>query len=534
MLARQVLTSSVAVTLPGTLLLGGVTLYLLAVLGSVDRQLAEITRSLEATRELHLAVSRAESRLRAFLLGGDSRTRAEFDQWIVVAETQLASCASAPCHGASRTPREMAALLSPAVERLKRDGRSILEGRRGDGGAARAAVETVDPLIAGIDRELDRMASGLIRRVEDSGRRVDSARRWASLLTALLTVAIVLTAGGVAVAVARRIVRPVRELLVGTRRIIAGDWRYRVLVGRSGEVAELASSFNTMMAELCDYRERLEEYNRTLEQRVDERSNELRRIERVLEQSERLAAVGRLAADVAHQLNNPLTSLVMNAGLLMEEAGADSPLGAHLRRITGDAYRCSHLIDELRLFASPSVLHTAPSSVHAVVERALSLAGRELAARGVRVKLDLDPDVPEVVWDAEQILHVLVSLCMNAAEAMPDGGLLRVHVRHVAEWLTIEIRDTGSGIRAEHHPRIFDPFFTTRPDRSGLGLSISSRIVHDHGGHMEVHSRTRDESREIDEAGTTVRIVLPIAAAPDADEMRESGCGQVEEFDGCA
>jgi len=99
---------------------------------------------------------------------------------------------------------------------------------------------------------------------------------------------------------------------------------------------------------------------------------------------------------------------------------------------------------------------------------------------------------------------------MNAAQAMPDGGLLRLRVRHVGGWLTIEIRDTGSGIAVEHRRRIFDPFFTTRPDGSGLGLSISHRIVDEHGGKIEVQSRTRDESREPGDAGTTVRIVLPM------------------------
>jgi len=99
---------------------------------------------------------------------------------------------------------------------------------------------------------------------------------------------------------------------------------------------------------------------------------------------------------------------------------------------------------------------------------------------------------------------------MNAAQAMPDGGQLRLRVRHAGGWLTIEIRDTGSGIAVEHRRRIFDPFFTTRPDGSGLGLSISHRIVDEHGGKIEVQSRTRDESREPGDAGTTVRIVLPM------------------------
>ncbi len=511
MLARQFLTGVLAVTLPGALVLGAVALYALALLGTVSTQLAEITLSLEATRGLHLAVSRAETRLGRHLLGGAPGTRAEFEAWIRVAENGLASCAAAPCHGASRTPREMATLLTPAIEWLKREGRAILEGARGGDATARAAIEPVGPLIAGVDRELERMASGLLRRVEDLGRQVHAVRRWAAMLTTSLTVAIVLAAGGVAVALARRIARPLRELLVGTRRVMTGDWQYRVSAGRSGEVAELASSFNTMMGELCHHRERLEQANRTLEERVQERSEELRRIERALGEAERLASLGRLAAAVAHLLNNPLTSILMTASLLMEETGGDAPLAKDLRKIAADASRCAHLIDELRLFADPSVPRKAPSSVHAVVERVLSLTGHELAVRGIRVERDLSADLPDVDWDAEQILRVLVSVCMNAAQAMPHGGRLLLRAGRQDGWLSIEVRDSGSGIPAAHRARIFDPFFTTRPDGTGLGLSISSRIVQEHGGRIEVESRTRDEGRE---TGTTVRIVLPIAAAP--------------------
>jgi len=99
---------------------------------------------------------------------------------------------------------------------------------------------------------------------------------------------------------------------------------------------------------------------------------------------------------------------------------------------------------------------------------------------------------------------------MNAAQAMPNGGRLLLRARRQGGWLTIEVRDTGSGIPAAHRAKIFDPFFTTRPDGTGLGLSISCRIVQEHGGRIQVESRTRDEASE---TGTTVRIVLPIAAA---------------------
>jgi signal transduction histidine kinase len=525
-LARQVLTSSLAVALPGTLALGAVTLYVLATLGAVDRQLAEITRSLEATRELQLAVGRAESRRAGSVaLGGGPGERAEFDQWIGVAETQRACCASAACHGASRAPGEMAALLTPAIERLKRDGRSILESGLWVEAAADDSIEGVHSRIRAIDGELNRMSSGLRRRVDDLGRRAASVSRSASVLTASLTVAITVAAAGGAVALARRIARPVGELLVGTRRIMAGDWRYRVPTGAGGEIAELGSSFNAMMGELCDHRERLEEYNRTLERRVDARSNERRRAERAFEQVERLASLGRLAAGVAHRLNNPLTGIVMTAGLLEEEATPGSPLLADLRTIAAEAHRCSHLIDELRRFASPSALHKAPSSVSAVIERARSSTESELAARGVRVERDIAPDIAEVDWDADQIAQVLVSLFMNAVPAMPDGGALRVDARHASGWLAIEILDTGSWLPPAHRPRIFDPFFTTRPDGTGLGLSISQRIVPDHGGTIEVDSRTLDERGGAGDVATTPRIVLPIAAGADSGGTRVPGRG---------
>lgn len=238
---------------------------------------------------------------------------------------------------------------------------------------------------------------------------------------------------------------------------------------------------------------------------------ELRRQREALYQSEKLAAMGKLLAGVGHELNNPLTSILMNANLIMEELGEGFPLYKELKKIDGDAARCKRIIDDLRAFSRHRELQKGRSRVDAVVEQALRTVQHELDLRKIQVEREIEADLPEIMWDSERIAQVLTNVFINAVQVMEKGGRLIVRARREDGWLTLEIRDTGPGIPPEHRSRIFDPFFTTRPNGTGLGLSISYGIVQEHGGRIELESLTPEEVGSAGETGTAVRLVLPVS-----------------------
>ena len=180
----------------------------------------------------------------------------------------------------------------------------------------------------------------------------DAVRRRAWVLTVALTMTIALAGAAAAMLTARRIARPLNDLLLGIRRVMTGDWSHQVRTTAAGEIGELGAAFNAMVREARERRAELEEHTRTLEERVRRRTEELRQKEQALVQSEKLASLGLLAAGVAHELNNPLTSIVMNTHLALEEVGAEAPIRAELRKIDADAGRCRRIVEDLRAFAS--------------------------------------------------------------------------------------------------------------------------------------------------------------------------------------
>ncbi len=510
MLARQLVIGFLAVIIPSTLLLGGVTMYSLISLDRVNRELAQIMRSREAVADLHLTLAQAGAPLGAFLLGGDRRNRERFESLMATAEAKVHSCAEATCHSSTRMPQQLATGLLPAMERLRTEGRLIFEEGPG-GGAAR--VETVRESVSSMRRAVEPMLTAVRERgeglVEDA--RVVRRRVWA--LTLSLTVAIVLAGAMAATVIARRISRPVSDLVRGTRRVMAGDWSYRAGATGAGEIRELASSFNRMVQEIELGRRALEDQNRTLEERVRQRTGELRDKERALARSEKLASVGLLAAGVAHELNNPLTSIVMNVNLMIEDVEDDTGLREGLRRIDADAGRCRRIVDDLRAFARPRQIEKVLGKVEPVVEEAIAVAAHELARHGVRVERDLAADLPPVAWDPDRMVQVLTNLLVNAAHAAGAGAVVVIRARCEQSWLRLEVQDNGPGIAPEHRSKIFDPFFTTKVDGTGLGLSISYGIVDEHGGRIEVESRTREEAGPSDATGTIMRIVMPVGEA---------------------
>jgi len=312
--------------------------------------------------------------------------------------------------------------------------------------------------------------------------------------------------------------RPVKELITGTRRVAAGELNYRLPVHSDDELGDLAASFNKMTAEVAGVQAEIEE-------RVRIKTAELERAHKGLLRSEKLASIGKLAATVAHEINNPLFGILTYARLILREVdrsdlAAKEELSDQLRTIERESRRCGDLVKNLLTFARQAPSHRDAHEVKTVVERAVSLVRHKLDMQSIELDLQF-ADAPPVFCDAGQIQQVILILLVNAAEAMPQGGRLTVatEVESSGEAVRIRARDTGSGIPADVLPQIFDPFFTTKEDqqRTGLGLAVARSIVEQHGGEISVHS--------VQGEGTEFAVSLPVAALAAAGVAGMEGPG---------
>jgi two-component system, NtrC family, sensor kinase len=212
-------------------------------------------------------------------------------------------------------------------------------------------------------------------------------------------------------------------------------------------------------------------------------------------QAAKLAAVGEMAAGIAHELNNPLTTVSGFTELTLEELPSDSQQHADLELVLREAHRARDVVRRLLDFARQSERVRARSDMNEIVTDVLELVNHLLHTSGIQMFTDLPDGLPRILVDRNQIKQVILNLIHNALHAMPDGGelhittLRRSHDNH--DWLTINVTDTGTGISPENLERIFEPFFTTRAKGggTGLGLSVSYGIVAEHSGFIEAESK---------------------------------------------
>jgi signal transduction histidine kinase len=228
-----------------------------------------------------------------------------------------------------------------------------------------------------------------------------------------------------------------------------------------------------------------------------------------LAQSEKLSALGQLAAAIAHEVRNPLAVIRSAAQGLGESAvPGDEEARRALSFIITEIDRLNNVISSLLAFARPLQLRPQAVHVHELLERALLLTGDELAAKSVRVDREEKNHLPAVSVDADLISQVLVGLLANATEAVPAGGQVSLQTRVADETVEIDVSDNGPGVPAELRERIFEPFFTTRARGTGLGLSIARQIVEAHCGRITVAERNG--------GGACFRVSLPLAGSPRA------------------
>ena len=245
------------------------------------------------------------------------------------------------------------------------------------------------------------------------------------------------------------------------------------------------------------------------------RELERRRLEQVLFETEKLAATGRLAASIAHEINNPLEAVQNALYLIGGAVSKDAPEQKFLEIARSETQRMSRILRQMLGFYRPGT-DLAPVNVNVIVDDAEALVAKRLRRSRITLVRELDPALPKIRASADQIKQVLLNLFLNAAEAMPDGGTLTITSHHSSpserempyDSVRIEIRDTGPGIDEETQARIFEAFFSTKTQKgTGLGLWVSHGIVQGHGGTMKVRSRLGE--------GTTFVIALPVAGPPE-------------------
>ncbi|GAB4342920.1 MAG: hypothetical protein Kow0099_20930 [Candidatus Abyssubacteria bacterium] len=314
-----------------------------------------------------------------------------------------------------------------------------------------------------------------------------------------------------------RTVHPIRLLSMASKKVAEGDLNQYVPVKTWDEVGELSDSFNQMVADLKKYRQELEQWNQTLEERVAERGRQLADAQAKLIQSTKLAAVGELAAGLAHELNNPLAGIyaflqvfaetVRSRGLKTLSDEEVRGFEENLVYVEREIQRCKSIVGSLLTFARVSEKHFRLLDLNEVVRDTLGFMQTNLKKGNITVKTDFAESLPAVMGDSNELQQVFLNIVVNARKAMPQGGTLFVATRADEDTRNVHVsmRDTGEGINSELMDKIFDPFFTTRKpgEGTGLGLSISYGIIKDHNGEILVES-------EIGK-GATFTVVLPFA-----------------------
>ncbi len=332
----------------------------------------------------------------------------------------------------------------------------------------------------------------LLTSYEQPLRELDETRR----LLFMVTLAGILLSALIVLAIVREITSPLRQLQASAEALGRGDFSHRVSVKSRDECGQLAAAFNQMIDRLKASREELEKTVETLKTTQSQ-----------LVQREKLSAIGEFVAGVAHELNNPLTS-VIGFSQLLHQSSTDPHQQRFLDRVVGEAQRCAKIVRSLLSFARQHPPERKLVDITQTIEAAVDILRYQLRTSGIEVVTKFDPRLPHVTGDAHQLQQVFVNIINNARQAIEShrsSGKLSIATEHSENVVRILLEDNGPGIARENLSRIFDPFFTTKElgKGTGLGLSLSYGIVQEHGGSIVARNNKT--------SGVTFIIELPVA-----------------------
>jgi two-component system NtrC family sensor kinase len=278
------------------------------------------------------------------------------------------------------------------------------------------------------------------------------------------------------------VIKPVSQLLNATERVAEGDLSSKIAVRRNDEIGRLGDSFNEMTVKLAEANAQIY-------------------------QSSKLASIGRLAAGVAHEINNPLTGVLTYSSFLLKRAD-DPEVKEDLEIIVRETKRCREIVRGLLDFSRQAPARKLAVDCNDVIRKSIAIVDNQLNVKGISVTTTLQDQLPPITADPNQLTQVLINLLVNAADAMDEGGedvFLSTCVIETDDVRSVEIKiaDTGSGIPEAHLEQIYEPFFTTKDNKgTGLGLAVVWGIIKEHGGEIRVHSK--------EGLGTTFTIHLPV------------------------
>jgi two-component system NtrC family sensor kinase len=316
---------------------------------------------------------------------------------------------------------------------------------------------------------------------------------------------------GITYVMISNITRPIGDMVAATHRIAAGQLDRGVQVAGQGELTLLADAFNGMLASLRTMKADLEDWGRTLEQKVRQRTDEVTAMQLRVAQSERLASLGMLAAGVAHEVNNPLGGILALTALTLEDLPADHPCRRNLEVVLQQSERCRDIVKGLLDFSRQSDVSMEELQINAVLDQTIELVAQQSAFFNVRIERRWAHGLPPIAGDRSQLQQVFLNILVNAVQAMDERGVITIRTAASGGEVEVRISDTGCGIPPDVIDRIFDPFFTTRDGGggTGLGLAIAYGIVTRHRGHIHAESTVGH--------GTTFVIRLPAGAPASAD-----------------
>ena len=306
--------------------------------------------------------------------------------------------------------------------------------------------------------------------------------------------------------------KPIKALKNGTEHLSLGELGYQIEERSHDEVGELAHSFNGMSLQLRAANEEIVTWAKTLEERVEQKTSELKRAHDHVLHVEKMASIGKMAAVVAHEVNNPLSGILTYAKLLRKWVASGQ--AEHEKRedaiqclelIAAESRRCGDLVKNLLTLSRTAPMNVQPTDLRTVLDRCLLLVRHQLELGGIQLQVNLAENLPRVPCDPAQMEQVFLALIMNAIDAMPKGGNLWIEARLSPDEteINIQVRDDGAGIAPDILPQIFEPFLTTKESGRGvgLGLAISRGIVERHNGRIDVESELG--------RGTNFTVTLP-------------------------
>jgi len=303
--------------------------------------------------------------------------------------------------------------------------------------------------------------------------------------------------------------KPVQVLVDGMVKVAGGDLNHSVPINSVDEMGILASTFNSMIGDLRAARDQREKWTHMLEEEIAKKTEEIRNTHANLMQTEKLASLGRMAAGVAHEINNPLTGVVTFSHLLKKRFPPDSTEAEDLNVIIEQSERCSKIIKNLLTFARATPSEKGKVTINDILNRSIFMVKNQEKFHHIKFIVELEESELVVFGDASQFQQIFLNMFINAVDAMNGRGNITVATRRTSEdgkdFAEIEFTDEGSGISEKDMPKLFEPFFTTKPvgKGTGLGLSVSHGIVKHMGGHIKVKSTVGK--------GTSFFVRLPLA-----------------------